>query len=320
MKHPSILISTLVLGLVATASASALTVQPARIELSGDPGNTVIAEISLLNEEKTAKVFYSSFDNFESNGQTGAPHFTGSNGDLATWIQTDAQVALTPGETKAVPFSIAIPSNAEPGGHFAALFWSTSPPSSQNAGQLAVGGKVGILVLLTVTGDVKEGGGILGFHATQRFFAALPVDFVYQFANGGGDRVKPSGVITVRNAFGRTSAVLSANEQQGNILPRSTRTFEVSWGTSTGGERTGFFAKVEREWQEFHFGWYKATLGLTFGRDSQAVSAIYTFFIVPWQLLLVILVILVILGAVGRLGIRRYNRWIVAKVTGYVNK
>ena len=38
-----------------------LTVSPVKLEISGDPGQTLIEEIELLNEQSETKIFYSSF-------------------------------------------------------------------------------------------------------------------------------------------------------------------------------------------------------------------------------------------------------------------
>ena len=187
----------LIAGVVFTNQALALTVSPIKLELSGDPGKAVNGEFLLLNEQKEEKTFYASFENFEAQGETGAPNFVPGKEGLATWITAPARITLKPAEQKTVSFSIQIPKDADPGGHFAAIFLSTTPSQEQGGGQVAVGAKVGILVLLKVSGATKEGGGLLEFSSQnkQKFFSALPITFIYRFQNSGGDRVKPDGEI-----------------------------------------------------------------------------------------------------------------------------
>lgn len=334
MKHfvfSTILI--LVIGVGFAPPVFALTVSPAKLEISGDPGRTLMGEIELLNEQDEIKTFYSSFENFESNGESGAPYFIGAKEGLATWIKTESQVTLKSNERKKFSFSIAIPKNAEPGGHFAAIFWGTQQPDAQGGGQVSVGGKLGILVLLRVSGEVKEGGGLLEFGVSpsrkaseeqskdkQRFFSSLPITFVYRFNNTGGDRVVPQGEIKIKNLFGLTSATLPANKSEGSVLPSSARKFEVIWeneqqvtSDKQQNEKIGFFEMAGRQWSEFHFGWYTARMNLVYGATNQAVTAKYNFFIIPWQLLLIIVIILAIIGFLGILGLKKYNRWIIAK-------
>jgi hypothetical protein len=180
---------------------------------------------------------------------------------------------------------------------------------------VSVGAKVGILVLLRVSGAVKEGGGILSFGAKDdgRFFANLPVDFTYRFNNSGNDRVKPEGIIRIANIFGLESATLNANPVLGNILPGSTRRFDVNWGdTTVDPAALSFFGKVGYEWNNFAFGIYRAHLDLKYGTDKTS-SSVYTVFVLPWQLLLIVLIVLAVLITIFAFGLKKYNRWIVSR-------
>ena len=300
----------------------ALTVSPARFEITGDPGTTLAGEIEVFNEQEGIRTFFTSYENFEPSGDSGAPHFIGAKDGLATWIRSDSKVVLESGKRVVVPYSITIPQNAEPGGHFAAIFFGSQEPGAQGGGQVSVGGKIGVLVLLRVSGEVVEGGGLLEFAAkdNQRFFSTLPVTFAYRINNTGGDRVVPHGEVTIKNTIRITSSKLLANENEGSVLPSSARKFEVVWGNEPSAspeeKGLGFFEMVGKQWSEFHFGWYTANLNLVWGDDlSQTASATYSFFIIPWQLLLVIIVIGAVLWFVGRIGLRKYNRFIIAQAT-----
>jgi len=305
--------------------AFALTVSPARVEITGDPGTTLQGEIELFNEQEGTRTFFTSFENFEPSGDTGAPHFIGAKDGLATWIRSDNKVVLESGKRSVVPYSIAIPQNAEPGGHFAAIFFGSQEPGATGGGQVSVGGKIGVLVLLRVSGEVEEGGGLLEFGAKdkQRFFISLPITFAYRLNNTGGDRVVPLGEIKIKNTLRLTSATLLANKSEGSILPSSARKFEVVWGevsppvnnTEQKTESPGFFEIAGKQWSDFHFGWYTANLNLSWGVTNQTANASYSFFVIPWQLLLIILIIVAITGFLGKMGLKKYNRWIIAQAT-----
>ncbi len=307
--------------------AQALTISPVKMEISGDPGSTLQGELLLFNEQSETKTFYSSSENFEARGETGAPFFLSERKGLATWIKTDAEVTLNPQEEKTIPFSIAIPKDAEPGGYFAAILWGQTPPEAIGGGQVAVGGRLGVLMLLRVAGEVEESGGLLEFGVKdkQKFFSSLPVTFSYRFNNTGGDRVVPRGEITVKNLFGRTSATLLVNKKEGSVLPGSARKYEVKWESeqqAASDEQqdaeklsASILGVAGKQWSEFHFGWYTAKLNVAWGATNQAVTAKHSFFIIPWQLLLIIFVILAIIGFSGKIGLKKYNRWIIAKAT-----
>lgn len=320
----------LVTGLIYINQALALTVSPIKLELQGDPGKTVNSEFLLLNEQKEEKTLYASFENFEAQGETGAPNFIPGKEGLAVWITAPAQITLKPAEQKTVSFSIQIPEDAEPGGHFAAIFWSTTPPQGQGGGQVAVGAKVGILVLLKVSGATKEGGGLLEFGSQnkQKFFSSPPITFIYRFQNSGSDRIKPDGEIKIKNLFGGVSATLDANKGQGNILPASIRKFTVAWtgeeeqetsgkrqATSGQEQKEGFFGMVKKEWSNFALGRYTAELNLKYGQDNKEANASYGFFVIPWQLLSALFVIVAVLGFIATIGIKKWDRWIIAKAT-----
>ena len=325
----------LISGIVFLSSgyALALTVSPVKLELASDPGGTVAGEFQLYNEQQEIKTLYSSYENFEARGEAGTPTFIPGEEGLATWIKTSSQITLKPGDRKIIPFSITIPKNADPGGYFAAVFWSTTPPQERGGGQVAVSAKVGILVLLKVSGATKEGGGLLEFGGQnkQNFFSSLPITFMYRFQNSGSDRIKPDGKIKIKNLFGGITATLPANKTLGNVLPGSIRKFEVMW---TGGEdrdestrikpqiaseadqKLGFFGMVVKEWRNFTFGRYTANLNLKYGQDNKEAAANYSFFVIPWQLLSVLLAMVAVLGCIAFIGIKKYNRWIIAKAIG----
>jgi hypothetical protein len=158
----NLLYTILIVAIAGMASpVFALTVSPARVEITGDPGTTLRGEIGLFNEQEGSKTFFTSFENFEPSGESGAPHFIGAKDGLATWIKTENKVVLESGKRSIVPFSITIPQNAQPGGHFAAIFFGSQAPGTQGSGQVSIGGKIGVLVLLRVSGEVAEGGGLL---------------------------------------------------------------------------------------------------------------------------------------------------------------
>jgi hypothetical protein len=299
-----------------SSNAYALTISPARIELNADPGQTITGEFNLINEQEETKTFYSSAANFEAQGESGTPTFTDSKEGLASWVHLIPQLTLEKGQKSKVTFTIAVPKDADAGGHFAAIFLSTAPNATDKS-QVSIGAKIGVLILLRVSGDIKEGGGITAFDTKDKtsFFTSLPVNFAYRFNNSGNDRVNPTGDIAITNTIGFETARLSANQTQGNVLPGSTRRFDVAWGSDSSSSvvPTGFFAMVGYEWNHFAFGRYTAHLVLAYGNKTATAEASKVVYVFPWQLLLVVLIILIILFFVFSQGLTRYNRWIIHK-------
>ncbi len=309
------------LFLISTSSVQAMTVSPVRLEMSGDPGTEVSGYFKVINEESEAKTLYTSFENFEAMGETGSPSFRAGTDGLATWINAPAQVTVEPGETKNIDFSIEIPAGTEPGGYFAAIFLGTTPPS-ENPNELSIGARIGTLVLFRVNGYIDESASLLEFDTAEgrRLFSSLPVGFYYRFQNGGGDRIMPRGDLVIRNVFGSETAVINANPVQGNILPRSIRRFEISWSKGeqqpTAVEKTegkGFFEMAGYQWSNFAFGRYTADMALAYGSANEQVNGTVSFFVIPWQLLIVIVFGLAIILFILLYGIKRYNRFIIQR-------
>lgn len=283
--------------------ATALTASPVRLELQADPGTTITPTFKLYNDSRTPQTYYLSFRNFESQGESGQPHFTDNNTGLASWAQTEASVSIQALEWKDIQLSITIPKDAEPGGYTAAVFGSTIPPENLGEGQLGLQSDVGTLLLLRVSGDLVQGADILEFNTKnkKRSFSSLPVDFYYRFQNEGESWVKPLGDINIHNMLGRTSKIVPANPNGSNVLSKSIRKLEASWLTS-GGEKTqdaraerppgppeGFWNKVQHEWKHFAFGRYTADLTLTYNNDTGTTTkAKTTFWVMPWHLITVI--------------------------------
>ncbi len=280
-------------------NAEALTLTPVRLEISGDAGSTVSSEITLINDRDTEETFYSSYANFEAQGETGSPNFVDPVEGLGTWIKTDEVVVLGPGTSKIIPVTITIPAGTEAGGYFAAVFFGTNNPNLGDAGSVSIGAKTGVLVLLRVNGEVSEQGGILEYDTKdhKRFFTSLPVDFYYRFQNTGGDRVKPEGDITIKHFLGFVRARVPANLVEGNVLPNQIRRFEASWQSRNGesvkeGEKLNFIESVKNQWANFAFGYYKANISLTYGEGDKITESSVGVWVFPWQLLLTIIVAL----------------------------
>lgn len=303
--------------------ANAITITPARFEISGNPGETLDQEMLLINETDATETFYSSFLNFEAQGESGTPAFVEPKEGLGTWMSTEiSSITLVPGQQKIIPFKINIPANAEPGGHFAVIFWGTTPPAGGGSG-VSVGAQTGTLVLLSVNGDVKEEAGLLNFNTVGKifFYNTLPVSFEYRFRNDGGDRVKPQGKITIRNTVFFPTDYLNANPVEGNVLPNSTRKINVDWQKykhpedyeAPKGAFSKFWSDVKYQWKNFAVGLYSAKLSLTYGTEGHSAKKTTFFFVFPWQLVLVMLLVFIIVFWGGKKLIRRYNRFIIEK-------
>jgi len=305
--------------------AHAITISPARIEISGDPGQTVRGEILLFDDDQGNKTQFITFENFEPRGDSGAPYFIGAKDGLATWIIAPTEVYVPVAEQITIPFSISIPVTAKPGGYFGAIFFGNQPPNSKEGGEVTVGGKIGVLILLRVNGEIEEGGGLISFSLKdqKRIITKPLIIFEYSLNNIGGDRVIPRGQIKLFNTFRFKTEEINANRNEGSVLPNSTRRFEVYLNEKLNvnepvdpEEKDGFFTTVKTQFKDFRFGWYTAKLEIIWGANQSATEK-YGFFVFPWHALLVVFAGLFIVWKLFKIVIKKYNTWLLAKMGVY---
>ncbi len=293
----AVLSLVLVAGLL-PLSSKALTVSPVTLELSGDPGQTVDSKMTLTNETTAPQTYKQSISQVSAAQETGDPIFT-SGGEVTNWVKVSKDsVALQPGESATVDFSVDIPQTANPGGHFVAVLWSPQNDNSEK-GDVSISAKVGALVFITVNGQITESGNLIefGLNGGRKTMSHLPAVLFYRFQNSGNDRLVPQGNVVVKNWFGHTRATIDANKTDGSVLPGNIRRFNVVWNSkgAKADEHVNFFGAVGRELTDFSFGRYTATLTANYGTQGQEAGDTASFFIFPWHLMLVVLVLLLIL-------------------------
>lgn len=309
-------------GVVLAQTAQALTISPPRFELDANPGSKILQTIKLFNETEEARGFYPSLQDFTARGEAGEPGWVEEPTEfgLSPWIKIGTgPISLGPQERKEIQFSIEVPDDAEPGGHYAAIMFSTQPPEvMQGATPIAIAGKVGSLVLLRVGGEVIENGKLVEFNTKDQknFYTHLPIDFYIRFENLGNVHLKPQGQIKITGVLDITSTptTLQVNEAGGNALPKSIRRYDVSW-TKPGLKALtqGIFEELKVQWKGFAIGKFTAHLNLYYGTEGRQMVAEKSFWVFPWLLILLILIVVVVMVFGLRIGIRKYNAWIIRK-------
>jgi hypothetical protein len=307
-------------GVLFAAPAWALTVSPTIFDQTSDAGKTLTGTIRLTNETDAAQTYYTSVQNFVAEGEDGRQSFlpeTDRTG-LAQWLKPGIpNITLKAGEVREVNWSLELPKNAEPGGHYAAMFFSTQPPNDKGI-TVGIGAKLGVLFLVNVNGDIKEqatvesfrvyeGDSAFGGHETS-FLSYLPADFELRIRNQGSVHVRPKGVIRIMSMIGREASSIDVNPLDSKVLPSSIRRVRSVWGPTDLSKAEGFFQGVKNEWKGFAFGRYTAKAEATFGAANQPLNAQVTFWVFPWRLsLLFVGVVLLLL-----LGLKAYNRMVIS--------
>jgi hypothetical protein len=273
------LFSALALGLTPAFAQSAESIQitPAIVEDNVNPGETYTFSIRVTNTSESEKTLYLLAQDIKGLDAKGLPIFADDGEptgyELTSWISFPYEsVTLAANETRAVPFSVAVPANASPGAHFAGVFFDIRPERLRTTGA-GVGIRVASVVNLRIAGDATEEIRLREFSTASYIYSAPPVTFETRAENLGNVLMRPTGVIEITDMLGKKVATVNVNETAAPIFPASDRTHETLW-----------------EHDGFTFGKYTAVVSLVYGDDvRKTISAETSFWILPGKLIMTVL-------------------------------
>jgi hypothetical protein len=191
---------------------------------------------------------------------------------LANWIELSRGViALSPGETKTVPFVIKINMNAVPGTYHAAI---TFTDGETRDGTLTKAPNGVVTLNVEVQADIKEDLQIKKFTTERIVFSGDDVFFNYVLQNIGNQELKPAGDIRIYDRRGREVATVDVNRYGKLVGPDQTSQLASVWSAVNG------------------FGQYKALITVNYGKSQVAsVQDTMYFWIIPWKQVLGLLTI-----------------------------
>jgi len=295
LSFPILVIGVLIFGLFFYVQINAqgekgVGISPLTFEITANPGEVFTNQVKVYNPSDSTIGVKMEIEDFTVTGEIGhvitEPAETETY-SIARWITFDpAEFALQPGEQKFVNFTISVPKNAEPGGHYGAVLAGTTAVIGGEFVGTAVATRVGSLVLLSVSGPVKEDLRVKEF-LTLHYSEYGPIKFTIRFENKGTIHVKPKSIITITNWLGKKIADVEV--PQNNVLPNSVRRVETVFN---------------KKW--FWAGKYTATLTGNYGiSNNSLIPDVITFWAFPWKIGLGILIIIIFFILTRR-------RWIAA--------
>lgn len=272
-----------------TNRAEAVSLSPLIFELSANPGDTVSNVLKVTNTDPYPVNIVIDIEDFSAIGEEGQVTLKqgedSSTYSLAGWITATPNAFTIPANNSiTVQFTINIPIDAEPGGHYSSVLASIN--ATPVDGGVAIAQKIGSLLLLNVAGDVEEKLFIEELFV-EPFSEYGPVNIISRFENTGSVHLKPRGFILIKNIFGQEVEQLDLPQK--NVLPKSIRRIEILWG------------------ERIMFGRYEATLTAIYGSTNQPLSAITTFWVIPWKIATAILVGIIILLSILIKGRKRFR-------------
>ncbi len=290
-------------------NGQALEIAPPVIYLNVNPGQTVKTQIFIRDISSGNLLVNGTVNNFVSGDETGTPKIIldkeadkNNAFSLVDWVEPLPSLLLIPREIKSMTVTINVPQDASPGGHYGVIRFTSVPPSLEGSG-VSLAASIGVLLLLTVSGDVKEDLSVaeLSVYRNNKkgtFFDGGPLEFRERLKNTGNVHVQPVGQVVITNMFGKTFASVNVNLPPGNVLPDSIREFRQPLDKAVIGNKR-------------LFGRYKAKLTVTYGTDKKKVNSEITFWVIPYKLIGLIIIFLIALFFVLRFFLKRYNRRIL---------
>lgn len=270
----------LVIGIIYTVtphillaqSVQSLSVTPPLFQLSVKPGDFWQSNLKVVNNNSYALTVFPKLTVFEPHGEYGQGTFhtpTEDENTLASWIKLDTKAyIIDPGSSITIPFSVTIPEDAPPGGHYAAVQVSTEPPAKPSESQSVVTSQaVTSLIFVRIAGEIVESGTIRTFRVQKRLVDTPTTEISLRFENKGNVHLRPHGSIVIRNMWGKEVGSIPVNKQShyGNVLPASVREFDLAWSMP--------FSVIS-------IGRYKAEAILVYGEDTITHAGATTYFYV----------------------------------------
>lgn len=257
-----------------------ITIIPPIISLTVNPGDNLSGDLKVINASSVPLNFSAQAQDFIVQDTNGTPDFI-SNDTLnkpwsaKSWIQIIPNTfTLNPAEKETLNYFLQIPSNARPGGHYAAVLYTPSLAGTIHNTGPAVQTKVGTLFSIDVSGQITEQAFVSKFIPEHTFYEYGPVNIIARIENRGDLHIKPIGNITIYDIFGRKLATLLLTEH--NIFPLSARDYVNIFG------------------QHWMIGRFTAKLSAHYARfNNLSLLASTTFWVFPWKIAIVVLLIII---------------------------
>ncbi|MEN9560827.1 MAG: hypothetical protein RIQ56_100 [Candidatus Parcubacteria bacterium] len=292
----------------AQSNSFAVTVTPSLVQLSVGPGESWSSSLKVVNNNNFDTTYHLQVMDFEANGEDGSakyvpvledPAHASQTHSLASWIKLNqTSVFVRAGESARVPYSLLVPPNAEPGGHYAAILVGSKPSDTVASSSVTkISSYVSSLLFVKISGQVIENGRIREFSTARSIYQTPQTNFLLRFENIGNTHLRPQGDIVIYNMWGKERGRVGINLEEGNfgnVLPKSIRKFQFSW---------------EGEASPFDIGHYRAVVTLAYGENGRKnIVAKTSFWVIPTAPLVTTLSICVAFIFLFSWFIRRYIR------------
>ncbi|KKQ94646.1 MAG: hypothetical protein UT18_C0009G0057 [candidate division CPR2 bacterium GW2011_GWC2_39_10] len=256
-----------------TGGARGITIVPLNFELFANPGESITDKVRVTNTSDVEGSYQILIQDFAATGEEGNVSLfeddqTNHSFSLAKWIQPEPKnFTLKAKEEKTIYFTINVPKDAEPGGHYASVLVNMGGDVKPSGGA-SVASRIGSLILLRVSGNIREEANIESFTAPS-YSEKSPIEFDLRVKNTGNNHIRPKGTIVITNILGQKVTEVPLDGL--NVLPNAIRKIPTTWKPN-----------------QMLAGRYTATLVANYGSSNKQLTSTVSFIVFPKWLALVV--------------------------------
>lgn len=210
------------------------TLMPPKVYMNLDKGKSYDQKFEIRNDSEGKVTFYIEKSDLYAENETGTPIFIdrtdGDSFSLSKWITFDKNsLTLSKGEVGEVNIKINVPDNAEPGGHYGAIWFSTVPAEQTAGSNVAIGTNFIGQLIVNVNGEVYRDVIIENFKPEKSIYTSLPIKFKLKIVNNGNTHFEPVGRLKITNRITKKEYNIQLNQKNAVVLPKLSREYEEIW-------------------------------------------------------------------------------------------
>ncbi len=204
-----------------------ITLSPSSRTLKANAGDVIDGTMKVANTGTIAFDFTLYARPYSVSSEQYDPNFTDPtpNADVYKWVQFEqTKYHVEPGETIEAGYTLRVPANAAPGGHYGVLFAETEGRGTNTTG-IDRQKRVGKVIYATVNGE-HETKGLLREFILPFWQTKAPVVSSARIVNAGNVDFRAKVATTATDVFGRTKFRYIGDPI---VLPDTTRLVEMKW-------------------------------------------------------------------------------------------
>ena len=217
---------------VETTPRESITLSPVKERYALDAGTAKADELTVVNDGETSYDFIMYARPYSVHNETyNDPDFTAQTPttDVYKWVQfPQTKYHLEAGKTVKIPYTIRVPQNAAPGGHYGVLFAETQPTDTSGGNSVVRKKRVGMIIYATINGQFQMGGQSLGTSIPFMQFHS-PLSATSRIKNTGNSDFVVSSMYRITDLFGGEKYRVDKDYA---VLPQTTRLMTFTWDKS----------------------------------------------------------------------------------------